>query len=136
MAENEPGPDSLGEDARLTSLDQRLNAAQAAEHYEIVRYGSLIAWAKQLGRSECAGLLQKTLEEEKAADKKLNTYFTSVGALSQSAGMFFPGCRHAGHSTTSSPFWVPSALSGWCPRPCRLRITRCRHSRMACDTCL
>ncbi len=48
-----------------------INAAQAAEHYEIVRYGSLIAWAKQLGRNDCASLLAKTLEEEKATDKKL-----------------------------------------------------------------
>ncbi len=48
-----------------------INAAQAAEHYEITRYGSLIAWAKQLGRSDCAGMLQKTLDEEKATDKKL-----------------------------------------------------------------
>lgn len=48
-----------------------INAAQAAEHYEIVRYGSLIAWAKQLGRNDCASVLQKSLAEEKAADKKL-----------------------------------------------------------------
>lgn len=48
-----------------------INAAQAAEHYEITRYGSLIAWARQLGRNDCAGVLQKTLDEEKAADKKL-----------------------------------------------------------------
>jgi ferritin-like metal-binding protein YciE len=48
-----------------------INAAQAAEHYEITRYGSLIAWARQLGRDDCAGVLQKTLGEEKAADKKL-----------------------------------------------------------------
>ena len=50
-----------------------INCAQAAEHYEIVRYGSLIAWAKQLGRSDCAAVLAKTLEEEKATDKKLTT---------------------------------------------------------------
>jgi ferritin-like metal-binding protein YciE len=48
-----------------------INAAQAAEHYEITRYGSLIAWAKQLGRNDCATVLQKTLDEEKAADVKL-----------------------------------------------------------------
>ncbi len=48
-------------------------AAQAVEHYEMTRYGSLIAWAKQLGRNDCADLLAKTLEEEKAADKKLTT---------------------------------------------------------------
>ena len=48
-----------------------INAAQAVEHYEIARYGSLIAWARQLGRNDCAAILQKTLEEEKATDKKL-----------------------------------------------------------------
>jgi ferritin-like metal-binding protein YciE len=46
-------------------------AAQAVEHYEIARYGTLIAWAKQLGRSDCASVLQKNLDEEKAADRKL-----------------------------------------------------------------
>ena len=46
-------------------------AAQAVEHYEITRYGTLIAWAKQLGRNDCATVLQKNLDEEKAADKKL-----------------------------------------------------------------
>ena len=46
-------------------------AAQAVEHYEITRYGTLIAWAKQLGRNDCASVLQKNLDEEKAADKKL-----------------------------------------------------------------
>jgi len=46
-------------------------AAQAVEHYEITRYGTLIAWAKQLGRDDCAAVLQKTLDEEKATDKKL-----------------------------------------------------------------
>jgi ferritin-like metal-binding protein YciE len=57
-----------------TVLDAALiNAAQAAEHYEIVRYGSLIAWARQLGRNDCASILQKTLDEEKATDKKLTT---------------------------------------------------------------
>jgi ferritin-like metal-binding protein YciE len=46
-------------------------AAQAVEHYEITRYGTLIAWAHQLGRDDCAAVLQKTLDEEKATDKKL-----------------------------------------------------------------
>jgi ferritin-like metal-binding protein YciE len=48
-------------------------AAQAVEHYEMTRYGTLIAWAKQLGRSDCARLLQQNLDEEKAADAKLNS---------------------------------------------------------------
>jgi ferritin-like metal-binding protein YciE len=46
-------------------------AAQAVEHYEITRYGTLITWAKQLGRPNCASVLQENLEEEKAADSKL-----------------------------------------------------------------
>ncbi|QAY95551.1 hypothetical protein CWB41_07215 [Methylovirgula ligni] len=46
-------------------------AAQAVEHYEITRYGTLIAWAKELGADECATILQKTLEEECETDRKL-----------------------------------------------------------------
>ena len=46
-------------------------AAQAVEHYEMTRYGSLIAWARQLGRDDSAEVLAKTLKEEKAADQKL-----------------------------------------------------------------
>jgi ferritin-like metal-binding protein YciE len=46
-------------------------AAQAVEHYEITRYGTLIAWADQLGRADVSKLLQTSLNEEKAADKKL-----------------------------------------------------------------
>ena len=50
-----------------------INAAQAVEHYEICRYGTLIAWAKQLGRTDCASVLEKNLADEKAADAKLST---------------------------------------------------------------
>ncbi len=46
-------------------------AAQAVEHYEIARYGTLIAWARELGRDDCADELEATLEEEKAADATL-----------------------------------------------------------------
>jgi ferritin-like metal-binding protein YciE len=41
------------------------------EHYEITRYGTLIAWARQLGRNDCASVLQETLVEEKKTDRKL-----------------------------------------------------------------
>ncbi|QCK88626.1 ferritin-like domain-containing protein [Phreatobacter aquaticus] len=55
-------------------LDAALIAAgQAVEHYEMTRYGTLVAWAKQLGRNDCAALLQKNLDEEKAADTKLTS---------------------------------------------------------------
>ena len=49
-----------------------LSSAQAIEHYEMTRYGTLIAFAQQLGKTKCAALLQETLDEEKAADKKLS----------------------------------------------------------------
>src|SRR5436309_182419 len=68
----EEADDTASEVEDKAVLDAALiNAAQAAEHYEITRYGSLIAWAKQLGRNDCASVLQKTLEEEKATDQKL-----------------------------------------------------------------
>ena len=55
-------------------LDAAIIAAgQAVEHYEITRYGTLIAWAKKLGRNDIAQLLEQTLNEEKAADKKLSS---------------------------------------------------------------
>jgi len=68
----EEAEDVAGEVDDKAVLDAAIiAAAQAVEHYEISRYGTLIAWAKQLGRSDCATLLQQNLDEEKAADKKL-----------------------------------------------------------------
>jgi ferritin-like metal-binding protein YciE len=48
-----------------------LAAAQAVEHYEISRYGTLIAWAEELGLDDAISLLQETLEEEEATDEAL-----------------------------------------------------------------
>jgi len=63
-------------------LDAGLIAsAQAVEHYEIARYGALIAWAKQLDMNEAADLLAETLEEEKAADEKLNGLAETVNPM-------------------------------------------------------
>ncbi len=68
----EEADDVVGEVDDREVMDAALiAAAQAVEHYEITRYGSLIAWAKQLGRSDCAAVLQRTLDEEKATDRKL-----------------------------------------------------------------
>jgi len=50
-----------------------LASAQAVEHYEITRYGTLVAWAKQLGHQNYATLLQQNLDEEYATDKKLTS---------------------------------------------------------------
>jgi ferritin-like metal-binding protein YciE len=49
-----------------------LAAAQSVEHYEISRYGTLIAWAEELGMRDAARLLKETLQEEKNADKLLS----------------------------------------------------------------
>jgi ferritin-like metal-binding protein YciE len=46
-------------------------AGQAAEHYEITRYGTLVSWAKLLGHKDVATILEKTLKEEYGADDKL-----------------------------------------------------------------
>ena len=46
-------------------------AGQAAEHYEITRYGTLVSWAKLLGHKDLATILEKTLKEEYGADDKL-----------------------------------------------------------------
>ena len=68
----EEADEIIGEVDDKKVLDAALiAAAQAVEHYEITRYGTLIAWAKQLGRPDCASVLQENLEEEKAADSKL-----------------------------------------------------------------
>jgi len=69
----EEAEDVAGDIADDQVLDAAIiAAAQAVEHYEIARYGSLIAWAKRLGRNDSASLLEQTLQEEKATDKKLS----------------------------------------------------------------
>jgi len=55
------------------ALDAGLvSAAQAVEHYEIARYGTLKSWAKQLGLEDAVKLFDATLSEEVATDKKLS----------------------------------------------------------------
>ncbi|MBN9075658.1 MAG: hypothetical protein BGN87_08050 [Rhizobiales bacterium 65-79] len=68
----EEADDVSGEVEDKRVLDAALiAAAQAVEHYEITRYGTLMAWAEEAGREDCARLLKQTLDEERAADKKL-----------------------------------------------------------------
>ena len=68
----EEGEEIIEEYKGSPALDAGLvAAAQAVEHYEIARYGTLIAWAEQLGMSEAAELLKATLEEEEATDEAL-----------------------------------------------------------------
>lgn len=66
------GDELLGEvDGRTPTNAAVVASAQAVEHYEITRYGTLIAWAQELGKDEVVPLLERNLREEKAADKKL-----------------------------------------------------------------
>jgi ferritin-like metal-binding protein YciE len=75
----EEADDVAGEVDDKNVLDAALiAAAQAVEHYEMTRYGTLVAWANQLGRADCAKLLQQNLEEEKAADAKLTSVAKST----------------------------------------------------------
>ena len=68
----EEADEIVGEVADKQVLDAAIiAAAQAVEHYEITRYGTLATWAKQLGRDDCAAVLVETLEEEKEADEIL-----------------------------------------------------------------
>jgi ferritin-like metal-binding protein YciE len=69
----EEGKSIMEEDFDDTTMDACLIAAgQRAEHYEMAAYGTLVAWAEAMGHNEAAKLLQQTLDEEKAADKKLS----------------------------------------------------------------
>jgi len=69
----EEGTEIMQEYKGSPALDAGLlAAAQAVEHYEISRYGTLIAWAEELGLEDAVALLQDTLEEEKATDETLS----------------------------------------------------------------
>ncbi len=68
----EEGKDVMQEVKDPQVLDAGLlSAAQAVEHYEISRYGTLVAWAEQLGYEEAVPILNETLGEEKEADRLL-----------------------------------------------------------------
>jgi ferritin-like metal-binding protein YciE len=62
-----------------------IGSAQAVEHYEIARYGTLIAWAESIGHDDIVRLLNTSLNEEKAADKKLSTVAVCKGVNRKAA---------------------------------------------------
>lgn len=87
-----PAIDGLIKEADATAgeIDNKdvLNAAivanaQAVEHYEIARYGTLIAWAEELGHDDVVRFLTTNLNEEKAANTKLNTVALRKGVNSK-----------------------------------------------------
>ncbi len=74
------GAEIMTEYKGMPALDAGLlAAAQAVEHYEMSRYGTLIAWAEELGHDDVVRLLTTNLNEEKAANTKLNTLATRKG---------------------------------------------------------
>jgi ferritin-like metal-binding protein YciE len=75
----EEGAEVIEETEKSPLRDAALiGAAQRVEHYEMAAYGSVRDFARILGQEEIASLLEKTLDEEKAADKKLTTIAASV----------------------------------------------------------
>ena len=80
----EEGEEDMKEAKDPDVLDAGMIAdAQAVEHYEIARYGTMVAWAKQLGMNDAAGLLEETLEQEHNADRTLTEI--AEGSLNREA---------------------------------------------------
>jgi ferritin-like metal-binding protein YciE len=80
----EEGKNVMGEEFDETTMDACLIAsAQRVEHYEMAAYGTLVAWARDMGHNDAAELLEQTLEEEKAADEKLTAI--AEGGINQEA---------------------------------------------------
>jgi ferritin-like metal-binding protein YciE len=80
----EEGKSMMEEDFDDEAMDAVLIAsAQRVEHYEMAAYGTLVAWAREMGHTEAAELLEETLNEEKAADEKLTTI--AEGGINQQA---------------------------------------------------
>src|SRR2546423_9791362 len=77
----EEGSELMQEDFEDILLDAALiGAAQRVEHYEIAAYGTVRAFAEELGESEHASLLEETLEEEKETDEKLTELAKQINA--------------------------------------------------------
>ena len=97
------GDDLMGNvDDQATLGAGMIAAAQAVEHYEITRYGALIAWAKELGHRRDVPLLARTLKEEKATDKKLTAL--AERRVNPRSDKGTAGRRsHAGRRSSASP---------------------------------
>jgi ferritin-like metal-binding protein YciE len=91
-----------------------IGAAQKVEHYEIAAYGTLVAFAKQLGNREAADLLEETLEEEKDADEKLTEIAASVNEDSEENGSIASSKNPPSRSKSpSGAMSTRGAAEGW-----------------------
>ena len=108
-----------GEVADKQVLDAALiNAAQAVEHYEICRYGTMVAWAKQLGKNDAATLFQATLDEEEATDRKLTQL--AKGGINADAELAEARSRVRRLRRSEPPYRFRVALAGKEAGECRL----------------
>lgn len=83
----EEGAEVIDEDFEGSLMDAALiGAAQRVEHYEIAAYGTVCAFAEELGETEHASLLAKTLQEEKITDEKLTELAQEINAQANEAG--------------------------------------------------
>ena len=82
----EEGKEIMDEYKGTEALDAGMvAAAQAVEHYEIARYGTLKQWAQQLGMKDAVRLLDQTLQEEKKTDEKLTSLAEAAVNLAAAA---------------------------------------------------
>jgi ferritin-like metal-binding protein YciE len=83
----EEGSEVIGEGFEGSLMDAALiGAAQRVEHYEIAAYGTVCAFAKELGESDQASLLNETLEEEKETDEKLSELSSQINSEANEVG--------------------------------------------------
>ena len=98
----EEGKSAMEEDFDDTTMDACLIAsAQRVEHYEMAAYGTLVAWARVMGHTEAASLLQETLDEEKNADKKLSSLAES-GINQEAADLAHPDGQNGNNAGAPS----------------------------------
>jgi ferritin-like metal-binding protein YciE len=94
----EEGKSMMEEDFEGATMDAVLIAsAQRVEHYEMAAYGTLCAWAKDMGHDDAVQVLEAILEEEKAADEKLTTI--AEGGINQEAA----SAAHPERETEAAP---------------------------------
>lgn len=98
----EEGQSVMQEEFDDTTADACLIAsAQRVEHYEMAAYGTLVAWARAMGHTTAADLLEETLDEEKAADEKL-TALAEGGINREAAAAAHPEDEDEMATTSSS----------------------------------
>ena len=99
----EEGKSIMEEDFDDMTMDASLIAsAQRVEHYEMAAYGTLVSWATVMGHEEAVGLLQETLDEEKAADEKL-TGIAEGGINQEAADAAHPKADDTAEDVTHAP---------------------------------